>query len=42
MTTKEVTKQALMVQDKTQESTQRAKKALDETIAVVQFSFRWV
>jgi hypothetical protein len=32
MTTKEITQHALMVQDKTQESTQRAKKALDETI----------
>jgi SNARE protein len=35
MTTGEVTKHALKVQDKTQESTQRAKKALEETIEVI-------
>ncbi|KAJ3257256.1 hypothetical protein HK103_004810 [Boothiomyces macroporosus] len=34
MTTVEITKHALMVQDKTQESTARAKKALDETIQI--------
>lgn len=34
MTTGEITKHALKVQDKTQESTQRAKKALEETIEV--------
>ena len=34
MTTIEITKQALKVQDKTQESTQRAKRVLDETIEV--------
>lgn len=34
MTTGDITKHALRVQDKTQESTQRAKKALDETIEV--------
>lgn len=36
MTTGDITKHALRVQDKTQESTQRAKKALDETIEVYQ------
>ena len=30
----EMTKQAMVVQDKTQESTSRAKKALDETIEI--------
>lgn len=34
MSTGEITKHALKVQDKTQESTARAKKALDETIQV--------
>ena len=34
MTTQEITKHALKVQDKTQESTARAKKALEETIEV--------
>ncbi|KAJ3318788.1 hypothetical protein HDV06_007039 [Boothiomyces sp. JEL0866] len=34
MTTVEITKHALMVQDKTQEATARAKKALDETIQI--------
>jgi SNARE protein len=34
MTTNEITKHALLVQDKTQETTARAKKALDETIQI--------
>ena len=34
MQTQEITKHALMVQDKTQQSTGRAKQALEETIQI--------
>jgi hypothetical protein len=41
MTAIEMTKQAMMVQDKTQESTSRAKKALEETIQVLLNNADW-
>ena len=41
MTAIEMTKQALVLQDKTQESTSRAKKALEETIEVYLFDLDW-
>lgn len=41
MTALDMTRQALQVQDKTQESTSRAKKALEETIQVAKNNSDW-
>ena len=41
MQTQEITKHALMIQDKTQASTGRAKQALEETIQVPKVYLDW-